>query len=139
MRVETERRLLQAAILIACLVPILSGGAGALQGPGMLRGIEPPAPTDLDSHFRYLSGLLLGIGIGFIACVPRIEARGAAFRLLGLVVLAGGLSRAISLAAVGPPSGAHLFGLLMELGTVPLLMFWQWRFAQRWQKRTSGL
>jgi hypothetical protein len=32
-----------------------------------------------DSHLRYLSGLLLGIGLCFWSTVPRIEAKTARF------------------------------------------------------------
>ena len=53
-----ERRLFQAVVLLAAVVPISAGAVGALQGPHMMRGFD--GPIDLDSHFRYLSGLLLG-------------------------------------------------------------------------------
>ena len=127
MDMKTERRLLQAAILVASLVPLAAGGAGVIEGASMLRGVSGPQPTDLDSHFRYLSGLLVGIGLGFIACVPRIERRGAVFRALGLAVVVGGSARLASLLLQGPPGSGHLCGLTMELGAVPLLLLWQKR------------
>jgi hypothetical protein len=61
----TERRLLQIAVGFGSLVPILAGGAGMLSGPEMVGG---GAAADLDSHMRYLSGLLFGIGLGFASC-----------------------------------------------------------------------
>ena len=125
---NTERRLLQIAIGTACLVPFLAGGAGVIEGPGMVKGV---GGADLDSHYRYLSGLLLGIGIGFAACIPAIERRGAVFRSLGAIVAVGGFARLLSLISVGVPSQGHVFGLCMELGTVPLLMLWQWRVERR--------
>ena len=130
MRFATERRLLQGAILIACMVPLSAGLAGVIDGPAMLRGVEVP-PPDLDSHMRYLSGLLLGIGIGFLACVPRIETRGRLFRALGLIVVVGGLARATSLMEAGPPGVEHRLALIMELGATPLLVLWQARIARR--------
>jgi hypothetical protein len=126
----TERRLLQAAILLACFVPLLAGGAGVIQGPAMLRGIDPGASIDLDSHFRYLSGLLMGFGLAFLFCVPAIEKRTALFRGLGLIVLVGGLARLYSAVTLGLPGPGHIFGLAMELGTVPLLVLWQARVAR---------
>ena len=125
---KTERRLLQIAIGIACLVPFLAGGQGVIEGPAMVKG---SGGADLDSHYRYLSGLLLGIGIGFAACIPAIERRGAVFRTLGAIAVVGGLARLLSLLTVGVPSEGHVFGLCMELGTVPLLMLWQWRVERR--------
>jgi hypothetical protein len=128
---STERRLLQAAILAACLVPLFAGGAGVIQGPVMLRGIDPAgAPIDLDSHFRYLSGLLLGFGLAFLYCVPAIEKRTMLFRGLGLIVLVGGLARLYSALTLGLPGPGHVFGLVMELGTVPALVLWQGRVAR---------
>ena len=127
-----ERRLLQAVVALACLVPLSVGGQSVLHGPGFL-GHPPVIPNDLDSHFRYISGIFLGVGIAFASCVPRIEATGPRFRLLGALVVVGGLSRVVSLIAVGPPSPGHLFGFAMELGAVPLLMLWQAAFARRWR------
>ena len=53
---------------------------------------------------------------------PAIEAKGPRFRLLGALVVCGGLARVVSLLSVGPPSKGHLFAFAMELGVVPLLM-----------------
>jgi len=126
-----ERRLLQAAVTAGCLVSIGAGAAGIVSGGTFLKGVAAPVPVDLDSHMRYLSGLLLGIGIAFAACVPSIERRTAAFGMLGAIVIAGGLARLTSLAAAGMPSGGHLFGLAMELGVMPVLILWQRRLARR--------
>lgn len=126
----SERRLLQIAVAIACLVPLGAGGAGVVHGPDFLRGVGADVPVDLDSHFRYLSGIFLGVGLAFAGCVPGIENKGARFRLLGGFVIAGGLARLASLVTVGPPGAGHLFGLAMELGVVPLLMLWQARVAR---------
>jgi hypothetical protein len=131
MDVGTERRLLQIAVGIGSLVPILAGGAGMISGPEIVRIAGAPVPADLDSHMRYLSGLLFGIGIGFVSCIPRIEECGARFRLLGAIVLLGGLARALSLVEVGLPGLEHRLALGMELGTVPMLLLWQWRVARR--------
>lgn len=126
-----ERRLLQAAVLLACLVPLLAGGAGVISGPSMLRGIEPGAsPVDLDSHFRYLSGLLLGFGLCFLLCVPTVEKHTALFRAFGLIVVLGGLARLYSVLTLGFPGSGHIFGLFMELGTVPAIVLWQGRVAR---------
>ena len=71
-----ERRLLQAAVALGCLSPFWFGLRGAIEGPAMLAGIDPgQAPPDLLSHYRYLSGLFVGIGLVLLSCVPRIEAR----------------------------------------------------------------
>ena len=123
-----ERRLLQIVVAIACLVPLTMGSLGVVRGVEVLKA--PVATADLDSHFRYLSGIFLMVGLAFASCVPRIEAKGARFRLLGAMVVLGGLARVLSWAEVGAPSAGHRFGLAIELGVVPLLMLWQARVAR---------
>ena len=134
MNPRIEKRLLQAIVAVACLVPLITGGWSILRGPGFL-GHPPVVPVDLDSHFRYISGIFFAVGIAFASCVPRIEIKRARFRLLGALVIMGGLSRMMSLIAVGTPSKGHLLAFAMELGVVPLLMLWQAAFARRWGRR----
>lgn len=127
-----ERRLLQAAVAVACLVPLSTGGESVIRGAAFLRGVPRPVPPDLDSHFRYLSGIFLALGIAFATTVPAIERRGPRFRLLAAMVVAGGLARGLSWLAIGAPGPGHRFGLVMELGVVPLLVLWQYRVARRY-------
>ena len=134
-RLATERHALQIIIALACIVPLATGGISIIEGPSWLRGVGAAPPIDLDSHFRYLSGIFLALGIGFASCIPQIELRMPRFRLLSFMVMAGGLARAWSLMDVGVPSRGHILGLCMELGVVPLLMLWQARFARRWAEQ----
>ena len=127
----TERRLLQIAVALACLVPFAAGAAGVVASTRMIGHVGAPGVADLDSHFRYLSGLLFGIGLVFAACIPRIERKTSLFRGLSLIVVCGGLARLLSLATFGRPGAGHLFGLAMELGVVPALTLWQARVARR--------
>lgn len=126
-----ERRLLQLAVALACLVPLTAGGAGIVEGPAMLQG-EPAAGADMASHYRYLSGLLLGLGIGFAVSIPTIERRSELFAALSGAVVVGGLARLSALLAHGAPSTPHLFALVIELIVVPLLFAWQMRIARRY-------
>ena len=123
-RVFLTRRLLQIALAIGALVPILAGCAGVLWGPLML-GQNSLAIPSMDSHYRYLSGLLLGIGLGFWTTISDIERQTSRFRLLVAIVILGGLGRLYSLVLVGIPDHPMLFGLVMELFIVPLLALWQ--------------
>lgn len=134
MELERERRLLQGAIALGSVVPILAGAAGMIQGPEMVAGGAQPMPAEVDSHMRYLSGLLCGIGIGFVSCIPRVEETMRRFWLLGAVVLTGGVGRLLSLWQAGYPGLEHSLALAMELGVMPALMLWQWRLARLWRK-----
>ena len=120
-----ERRLLQAAILIAGIVPVSAGLSGMLLGARLAGG----GGTDLDSHVRYLSGLLLGIGLAFWWMVPRIEHHTRFVRLLTALVVLGGIGRAVGLFVVGVPSAPMSAALVMELIVTPILCLWQSRIA----------
>lgn len=133
-----EKRILQVVVALACVVPLVTGGVSVLQGPGWLQGVPDPAPVDLDSHFRYISGIFLALGIGFASCIPRLEAMGPRFRLLGFMVVMGGLARLWSLLDAGTPSQGHLFGLGMELVVVPLIVLWREGMERRYRAGSSA-
>jgi hypothetical protein len=126
---RVERRLLQIAIAVATLVPILGGGLGAF-GPSVTHAGNDAAAISADSHHRYLSGLLLAIGVAFLAMAPRIERHTASFRLLAALVVTGGLVRLLALLLRGQPTGEIVFALVMELGVTPALVLWQARVAR---------
>lgn len=123
-----EKRVLQIVVMVGSLVPIGAGAAGMIFGPRMTDG-NFAGSADLDSHFRYLSGLLLAIGIGFASTVPAIETHSVRFRLLTGIVVVGGIGRLLSLLSVGPPSRAMIAALVMELVVTPGFALWQGRVA----------
>ena len=126
---ENERRLLQLAIAVGGFVPVGAGLAGALLGSAMTG--QGAHNIDLDSHVRYLSGLLLGIGLAFWEAIPQIERYGRRVRLLTAIVALGGLMRLIGILTFAVPRAPMLFGLAMELVVTPLLCLWQRRIARR--------
>ena len=122
----TEKRLLQAVVAVAGLVPVLGGALGALR-PELLDLTGPPHAL---THAAYLSGLLLGLGLAFWSLIPAIEARGHAFGLLTLLVVVGGLARALTAARLGAWGLSVILPLVMELGVTPALWLWQRRVAR---------
>jgi hypothetical protein len=121
---QVERRLLQLTVLLAGFVPVLAGiwgAAGGLHAPGV----------SADSQTRYLSGLLLGIGLCFWGCLPRIERRGAEVRILALIVVVGGLARLFGAVFTGAWGLAVALPLVMELGVTPLAALWRERVERR--------
>lgn len=133
MAYATERRCLQVAVAVAGLVPVSAGLAGVLLGSQMAGALAIPEglrAVSLDSHVRYLSGLLLGIGLAFWSFIPTIERRATEARLLTALVFLGGLARLYGAARLGLPSGPMTFGLAMELVVTPLLCWWQARIAR---------
>ena len=127
---ERERRFLQRTVAVVAIVPVLAGLYGVLFGIDGIGG-GTPVNVSADSHFRYLSGLLTGIGILFFTCVPGIEEKSRLFRFLTLVVVLGGLARLLGLSLTGVPSLTMLAALALELVVTPLLCLWQMRVARQ--------
>ncbi|MBX3579045.1 MAG: DUF4345 domain-containing protein [Rhizobiaceae bacterium] len=125
-----EKRALQAVVGMAAATPVLVGLEGLISGPAFL-GIDG-WPVDLDSHFRFYSGIFLAIGVAWYTCIPGIERKTERFRLLAVLTFCGGLARLASFIGVGSPGMGHALGLAMELLGVPLLVLWQARVARTW-------
>ena len=124
-----ERKLLQQTIAIVATIPVAAGLYGVLFGQALT---GDAVSISAESHFRYLSGLLLGIGLCFWSTLPSIEIHTGRIRLLTLLVVIGGLSRLIGLALTGLPSLIMLGGLFVELIVAPALCLWQTRVANRY-------
>ncbi len=122
-----ERRALQIFFTFIACVPVLAGAAGVVFGPA-LNGVGEAGPA-AESHFRYLSGLLLGIGLAYWSCVPEIETKSAPLTLLTAIVFIGGLGRAYGWLVAGPPTPAHQAALVIELAIAPAMWLWQRRVA----------
>jgi hypothetical protein len=123
-----EKRLLQQTVGILSIAPFAAGLFGVLFGPALT---NETLSVSGDSHFRFLSGLLLAVGLCFWSTIPEIEAKTGRFRLLTVLVFIGGLSRLLGLFLTGVPSFLMLGGLLMELFVTPLMCLWQTRVANR--------
>jgi hypothetical protein len=119
-----EKRLLQATVAVAGLIPVSAGMIGGLKGTLMLGDTGDIA---LDSHYRYLSGLLLAIGVAYWSTIPDIERQGARFGLLTVLVVTGGFFRAVGMLMGGSPGPAMSAALVVELVAAPLLYLWQLR------------
>lgn len=118
-----EKRAFQICVAVGGLVPVLGGGWGAIErlaGTGAWTA----------DHERYLSGLLLAIGLAFWSTIPEIEHRTERFRLLTLLVFVGGLCRLFGVVMGDGLSRSIAAALAMELGITPLLCLWQMRFSR---------
>lgn len=127
MRFKRERKLLQVAIFIAACVPVVAGAGGMITGTSLFPNASD---ASLDSHFRYLSGLLCGLGLNFWMMIPVIEKYTTTVRALTLLVVLGGLARLAAVALVATPSLPMELALVMELVVTPLLCIWQGRIAR---------
>lgn len=129
-----ERRALQICVALAACLPVTSGLYDVVTG---LAGHSKMTPGmaivsySTESHYRYLSGLLAAIGVGFWTTVPDIETKTARFRLLAAIVVAGGFARLLGVLFADKLTLIVIVALVMELGVVPVLGLWQARIAGR--------
>ncbi len=126
---DRERKLLQQTVAIVATIPVATGLYGVLFGQALT---GDAVSISAESHFRFLSGLLLGIGLCFWSTLPGIEDKTNRFRFLTLLVVIGGLGRLIGLALTGLPSFFMMGGLFIELIVTPVLCLWQTRVANRY-------
>jgi hypothetical protein len=118
-----QKTALQISIVVAATLPVVAGIWDVIH---RLQGADAWAIN----HQRYLSGLLMAIGVGFWSSVPDIEAKTARIRLLTFLVVVGGLCRLLGVAMGDPLSQSVIVALSMELVVTPALCWWQSRFAQ---------
>src|SRR5476651_677155 len=119
-RSSPSRSMLQAAVVLAATLPVVASTWDVVHGLNS-------ADAWAINHERYLSGLLLAIGLGFWSTIRHIETKTARFRLLTSIVVIGGLCRLLGVMLGDPASPAVLVALVMELGVTPALCFWQSR------------
>ena len=125
-----EKRLLQAALAIGGAFSLFVATLSVTQGVAAITR-DGAANLGLDSHFRYLSGIFLGALIAMYSCIPDVERKGERLRLIGALIVCGGLARLIGVFAMGLPGWGHRYGLVMELVVTPLILLWQARVARR--------
>jgi hypothetical protein len=125
-----ERRLLQSAVSLLALVPIVAGFLGLAKG---IQAFDAQAEVSRsgDSHIRYLSGLMLATGLGYWSTVSDIETQRVRFRLLTALVITGGFGRLYAAMLFGLPTSEMVVGLAMELVVAPSLALWRERIDQR--------
>ncbi|HEY1503663.1 MAG TPA: DUF4345 domain-containing protein [Stellaceae bacterium] len=128
-RTSNGKRALQVVVAFCSVVPLAAGAAGMILGPALITN-GAGDNRDLDGHFRYLSGLLFGIGLAYAFSVPRIERHRQRFLMLGGIVVLGGFGRLLSLLLRGTPSPVMLGALVMELLVTPSLTLWQLRISR---------
>jgi len=126
---DRERKLFQQTVAIVATIPVAAGLYGVLFGQALT---GDAVSISAESHFRFMSGLLLGIGLCFWSTLPGIEDKTNRFRLLTLLVVVGGLGRLVGLVLTGLPSLFMIGGLILELVVAPFLCLWQTRIANRY-------
>lgn len=97
---------------------LLSGAAHPLTGPW---------PATMDSELRFYAPFWVAYGLLLLDAARDLRARLAHVPWLAAVFFAGGVGRALSLAAVGPPHPAFSLLMATELVLPPILLALWWR------------
>ena len=111
--------------MVCCAAGLIVMGIALLHiliGPSVIPGGVPVNAT-MDSEDRFYATLFLGFGAAMIWCARNLPAREGVARLLWLLLFLGGVSRLVSVAAVGLPGRFFLAMLALELVLPPLLWF----------------
>ena len=116
-----ERKLLQIAFALAGLVLIGFGLAGVFFGAGF---VDLSRNVEMDSYFRFLKGVLLGIGLIYWSSIPQIERHGERISLVTFILVLGAVPRLIAVIGHGVPTIGILISLAGELIVAPLLWLW---------------
>jgi Domain of unknown function (DUF4345) len=123
------KRGLQIFLAIFSLAPLYFGVTGVLFGAAGHMPVEAVTP-DLDSQFRYLSGMYIGFTALIWWFIPNIDRHVWLFRLLTLAIFLGGLSRLLSFLTVGAPAPEMVAGIGIEIA-LPLIVIWQTAVARK--------
>jgi Domain of unknown function (DUF4345) len=123
------KRGLQVTLAILSLIPILIALLGITQG--ISRWLPNTSITpDFDSHYRYITGYYLSLGMIGLWMIPKIEHHTSLFRIVCASVFIGGVGRVVSIVQVGMPSLPALLFTGLEL-CFPLLILWQAQLSKR--------
>jgi len=119
---------LRVTLAVLGLLPLAFGTLGLLYGVHLYIPAEAATPK-LDSQFRFMSALDVGLACIAWWFVVHIERHASFFRLVCLVVFLGGIGRVAAWISTGSPGPAFALVTAIEL-LVPLLIPWQ-SYVQR--------
>ena len=122
----TQRKALQACLVIVALVVMITGVLGMLGLRNPLYGsVQLPHEPLLDTNLRFYSGLWLAVGLTILATVRRFENYLSMYLLIWAMIFVGGLGRMMSLLTIGTPPFPIVGLMILELWGAPLMAYWQ--------------
>ena len=133
-----SRTALRILLVVLACIPLASGTAGLVLGPGSLPNAGGAVITpDIDSEYRFVNVFWLAAGVLLIWSTLDLERRRAVTRLVLALAMLGGLARLVSFAAVGAPSAVFLPVIALELVAVPLVLLWHARAVPAGERRSE--
>lgn len=128
--VRASERRLQIALSLLGAIPVITGVL-------TLMGLSDPIYADaripahplLDSNLRFFGGLWLVLGLAVYWLVPRVAQETALYRVIWLMIFAGGVGRLASMVLVGLPPLPFIGFTVLEILGAPVFLAWQARVA----------
>lgn len=117
------KRGLQIALFVLSLIPLTFGVLGLVLGVLRFMPLDA-APAPLDSQYRFLSAVYVGIGLLIWRIIPSIEKHGWVVSTIVAAIFAGGLARLYSASLFNAAPPQMIAATALELAS-PLLILWQ--------------
>lgn len=114
---------LRRTLRVLALVPILTGLASVVWGSAIIRGGVSDA--SVESELRFYAVFWIGYGLYLFSLAARIEQRGRELAFAAALLFAGGIARAIGIAADGVPAADYVVLMVLELVLPVVLVVWQ--------------
>jgi hypothetical protein len=118
---------------VVSAAPLLIGAFHIIHGPAAdaaLGANMPPevlADAVLDSQSRFYGAIFMGYGAFSYISLTALAHHAATFRVVGGFLVLGGLARLLSLVLRGYPGPSIAALIAVELGLVPLILWWHSR------------
>ncbi|MBY0421299.1 MAG: DUF4345 domain-containing protein [Parvularculaceae bacterium] len=123
------KRGLQIALGVLSLIPLAFGALGLLYGVGRFLPFDEAA-AGLDSQYRFLSAVYLGLAVLIWRIIPSVEKHGWIISTLVAAIFVGGLARVYSAYLYDSAPIELIAAAALELGS-PLLILWQRAVARQ--------
>jgi hypothetical protein len=136
-RADGAQRVFVRVMRVVSAAPLLIGAFHVVQGPAAdaaLGAIVTPellADPVLDSQARFYGAAFMGYGAALYVSLTDLARHAATFRVVGGFLVLGGLARLLSVALSGKPGPPILALIGVELGLVPLVLWWHSRVLAR--------
>ena len=114
---------LRRTLRVLALVPILTGLASVVWGSAIIRGGVSDA--SVESELRFYAVFWIGFGLYLFSLAARVEERGRELAFAAALLFAGGIARAIGIAADGAPAADYVVLMVVELVLPVVLVAWQ--------------
>jgi hypothetical protein len=137
LRSPGSQRVFVGVMRVVSAAPLLIGAFHVVHGPAAdaaLGAIVTPellGDPVLDSQARFYGAAFMGYGAALYVSLTDLVRYAPVFRIVGGFLVLGGLARLLSLALSGVPGSPILALIGVELGLVPIILWWHSRVLGR--------